>query len=215
MRIVIINSDLDHPINPFLNFFIEDLGVEHDINLVRSQGEVTNGDALFLVSCVEKVSSAVLQRFNKTFVLHASNLPFGKGWSPHIWQILEGKEEITLSMIEASEEIDAGDIWAQRKLQIPRDAVWSEINTIIFSAEVSLMKYAINNFNSLRTNKASTHIKPSFYRKRTPNDSEIDVNLPLAEQFNLLRVCDPNRFPAFFKMHGYKYKLNIEKITDG
>jgi len=33
-------------------------------------------------------------------------------------------------------------------------------------------------------------------------------------QFNKIRICDPNRYPAFFVLHGKKYKLMLEKIDD-
>lgn len=214
MRIVIINSDANHPINPFLDILIDDLRIEHDVQLVRSQLEISEGNVLFLVSCVEKISPDILQIFDNTFVLHASDLPMGRGWSPHIWQILEGKEEITISMLEASEEIDAGAIWEKRKIHIPKDALWDEINQLLFFAEIDLIRYAIDNFKFLKVTKNNAHIEPTYYRKRTPVDSEIDITRPLNEQFDLLRVCDPNRYPPYFKIHGMKYKVIVEKIKD-
>ena len=214
MQIVIINSDANHPINPFLEILIDDLRIEHDVQLVRSQLEISEGNVLFLVSCVEKISPDILRIFDKTFVLHASDLPMGRGWSPHIWQILEGKEEITISMLEASEEIDAGAIWEKRKIHIPKDALWDEINQLLFSAEIDLIRYAIDNFKFLNVTKNNAHIEPSYYRKRTPVDSEIDITRPLNEQFDLLRVCDPVRYPPYFKIHGMKYKVIVEKMKD-
>ena len=34
--------------------------------------------------------------------------------------------------------------------------------------------------------------------KRTPADSEIDPGKSILEQFNLLRIVDSERYPAFF-----------------
>ena len=51
----------------------------------------------------------------------------------------------------------------------------------------------------------------SYYAKRTPLHSRIDVNKTLAEQFDLIRVCDPKRYPAFFEYLGTKYILKLEK----
>lgn len=42
----------------------------------------------------------------------------------------------------------------------------------------------------------------SFYRKRTPKDSELDINKTIDEQFNLLRVVDNEKYPAFFTRMG-------------
>ena len=51
----------------------------------------------------------------------------------------------------------------------------------------------------------------SFYPRRTPKDSELDVNRTIAEQFNLLRVVDNERYPAFFKVNGKNYIIRIFK----
>lgn len=51
----------------------------------------------------------------------------------------------------------------------------------------------------------------TFYPRRTAKDSELNNHLPLIEQFNLLRVCDNERYPAFFIVEGIKYYLKIEK----
>ena len=50
-----------------------------------------------------------------------------------------------------------------------------------------------------------------MYRKRTPNDSELDINQSIKTQFNLLRVSDNKNYPTFFKMYGKKYILKISK----
>ena len=53
----------------------------------------------------------------------------------------------------------------------------------------------------------------TFYSRRRPEDSEIDVEKPLSEQFNLLRVVDNEKYPAFFRFRGCKYTLKIEKAS--
>ena len=40
--------------------------------------------------------------------------------------------------------------------------------------------------------------KSEFYSKRTPKDSELDINKSIKDQFNLLRICNNEQFPAFF-----------------
>lgn len=37
-----------------------------------------------------------------------------------------------------------------------------------------------------------------------------EPNKSIAEQFNLIRVCDPNRFPAFFEYLGREFNLEIK-----
>ena len=51
----------------------------------------------------------------------------------------------------------------------------------------------------------------SFYPKRTAKDSELDVTKSIAEQFNLLRVVDNERYPAFFRYNNNTYIIKIKK----
>jgi hypothetical protein len=49
----------------------------------------------------------------------------------------------------------------------------------------------------------------SHYIRRRPDDSKLDPNRSLAEQFNLLRVVDNQRYPAFAEIEGRCYDLLI------
>ena len=84
-------------------------------------------DILFILGCHEIVDIKVLSRNKYNLVIHESNLPRGKGWAPLFWQIIEGKNEITFSMIEATAEIDAGPIYMQKKLYLTGFELNSEI----------------------------------------------------------------------------------------
>ena len=51
--------------------------------------------------------------------------------------------------------------------------------------------------------------KSSFYPKRSPKDSKLDTKKTIEEQFNLLRVCDNDRYPAYFIFKDKKYLIKI------
>ena len=101
MKITILNSTADHPVNTWLIKWIEKYQNYHQISLVRSKHELIGGDILFLISCSELIDKQDREKFKKTLVIHASDLPKGRGWSPHIWEIIHGADEITLSLLEA------------------------------------------------------------------------------------------------------------------
>lgn len=184
----------------------------HSISIIRSPKQVTNGDLLFLVSCNELVDRAVTGRFKHAMVLHASDLPKGRGWSPHIWELLNGAEHITLSLLDAAAAIDCGDIYNKVTIDIPRTALWDEVNKLLFTAEIQLIEFAIKNFENLKKRLQNSDIEASYYPKRNPKDSEIDPDKSISEQFDLIRVCDPNRFPAHFSLRGEAYKIILEKL---
>ena len=49
----------------------------------------------------------------------------------------------------------------------------------------------------------------SFYKKRRPDNSELDITKSIKDQFNLLRICDNENYPAFFFHKNKKYILKI------
>lgn len=67
----------------------------------------------------------------------------------------------------------------------------------------------VNNYQDHKTTKKQSG-KDSFYPKRTPQDSALNINKSIKEQFNLLRTVDNNDYPAFFELGGNKYILKIE-----
>ncbi len=212
MKIEILNTDPNHPINPYLKRLQSNLEKNHSISILRSVQKVTTGDLLFLVSCSQIVDSDVLKNFEHAMVLHASDLPLGRGWSPHIWEIIDGAEQINVSLLDAVAEVDCGDIYRKIKIDIPRSALWDEINDLLFAAEIQLIEFAIENFDNLQKYAQNPDVEATYYPKRKPKDSEIDPNKPISEQFDLIRVCDPNRFPALFHHRGETYRLTLEKL---
>ena len=57
-----------------------------------------------------------------------------------------------------------------------------------------------------------SNIESSNYTRRTPEDSKLDINKSIADQFDLLRIVDKKRYPCFIEHRGHKYKITMEKI---
>lgn len=214
MKITTLCSSEEHPVNQWLKGWISKNQKTHQIDLIRKKSGLTDGDILFLISCSEIISKDDRKAYKKVLVIHASDLPSGRGWSPHIWQIIEGNEDIVLTLLEAEDDVDSGDIWHQVNITIPKYALYDEINSALFDAELTLMDYAVENFYNVQPCSQSQNSESTYYRKRLPSDSEIDPLLSISEQFNLIRVCDPERYPAFFKLQGKKYKIILEKMEN-
>ena len=69
---------------------------------------------VFILSYYKILSSDFLQQHKHNLVIHASNLPKGKGWSPLFWQFLEGSNEIVFSLFGTDTRVDSGDIYLQK-----------------------------------------------------------------------------------------------------
>ena len=212
MNISILTTHIKHPVNAYLENWAKK-NQNHQINIVHSKEELDSGDILFLISCSEIISKLQRDRFEKTLVVHASDLPHGRGWSPHVWEIINGATNITLSLLEAADKVDTGDIWKKISVPIPKTALCDEINELIFDSELRLMDFAIENYNTIESKK-QTNIDSTYWPKRSPKDSEIDINQTISEQFDLIRVCDPQRFPAYFYKDGVRFNIKIEKNNE-
>ncbi len=210
MRVSILCSDSQHPIAASLDDWMARHKLEHQVELSRAKAQLSGGDILFLISCHELIQSDVRSLYGATLVIHASDLPLGRGWSPHIWQVLEKKSNIKVTLLEAADAVDSGDIWSQDDFELDGHETFDEINSKLFAAEIRLMDFAVENFGKVSPRRQDGR-SPTVYRKRTPMDSRIDPTLSLAEQFDLLRVADPSRFPAFFDLRGHRYFIQITK----
>lgn len=186
----------------------------HEIVLVQRKSQLEGGQILFLISCSEIVKKEDRDKYGATLVLHASDLPKGRGWSPHIWELVNGADYITLSLLEAEDKVDSGRIWAKQRIDVPRHALWDEINELLFTAEVELIELAVTNFGRLSPHIQADAKGQTYYPKRTPEASRLEPSKTIAEQFNQMRVCDPDRFPAFFDYLGHRYILKLEKANE-
>jgi methionyl-tRNA formyltransferase len=211
MKISIVCSSPTHPVMPFLEAWkTRQNNQGHQVALVNSLNQLDNGDILFLVSCSEILGTTTRNKFRHCLVLHASNLPAGRGWSPYIWQVLEGADVITVCLIEAANPVDSGAIWLKRQFRLSGHELLPEIHEHLFAAELALMEEAMAHTDVI-TPVAQDQAAATYYRKRTPEDSRLDPHKTLAEQFDLLRVVDSDRFPAFFEYKGKRFLVRIEK----
>lgn len=213
MKITILCSSSSHPVYPSLVRWRELQAGCHQVTLVETAAQAEalgRGDILFLISCHEVVTSSLRALYRTSLVIHASDLPRGRGWSPLVWQILEGRNDIPVTLLEAADSVDGGPIWHQVWLHFQGHELVDEIQAALFDAELSLMDYAVANLDAVRPRPQVG--EPSYYRRRLPEDSRLDPARTLAEQFNLLRVADPGRYPAFFDHLGHRYVLRISKI---
>ncbi len=213
-KITIIISSDDHPVNSAISDWANRQPKHQVIDIVRSAEEAFGGDLVFLISCTDLVSMEVLQKYSHALVIHASDLPLGRGWSPHIWDILNGKENVVVSLLEAAEKVDSGDIWKKNSYKIPRYFLYDDIIKVINQAHLDLMDFAIANFNNIEPKQQSEEIEPTYCAKRSPKDSEISPFKSIEEQFDRLRVCDKNKFPSYFYLYGKKFKIFIEREDD-
>lgn len=211
MQLSILSSDPAHPVAAWLRRWQGEMERRgHSVVLCFAPSELPGGDILFLVSCAHLVREADRQKYGAVLVLHASDLPRGRGWSPHIWSIVNGASEVTLCLLEAASKVDTGDVWLRTTFALEGHELLPEINAKLFAAETELMTRAVEARDTIAPAPQAGEPGP-YMPKRSAADSRLDPNRSIAEQFDLLRVVDNERYPAFMDFRGARYVLRIEK----
>ena len=175
--------------------------------LIHEHQQVESGDILCLLSCEKIFKNLDLNKHN--LVVHESALTLGKGWSPLTWQVLEGLNNIPITLFEAADTVDSGVIYAQHDIVLEGHELLPEIKHLQGLSTCKLILDFLEKYPDIGGEEQSGD--STYYPRRTANDSELNMDLSIGEQFNLLRICDNDRYPAFFTKNGIKYKIKIEK----
>jgi len=211
MKITILCESTDHPIYSKLENWSRQNSSEYEVNLLTDPEEIQGGDILFLISVLKIIRRQIRDKFRKSLVIHGSDLPKGKGWSPVVRQVLQGSSKITISLLEAADKVDTGPIWKKLTFQIEDHELYDEINEKIFKTELELMDFAVKNIDKINPQQQPTD-GSTYFERLKPEDNEIDPNKSISEQFDVIRIADPNRFPVFFNLRGHRYKLFLRKF---
>jgi len=166
-----------------------------------------------MLSCGRLLSTEELARHRHNLVVHESDLPLGQGWSPMTWQILEGASSIPITLFEAVADLDAGPIHLQTLIHLNGTELVNEWRQLQAEATINLCLQWLDNYQDLINSAYPQTGEATYYRRRRPADSQLDPERSLAEQFDLLRVVDNDRYPAFFEWRGRRYGLLIQPVA--
>jgi methionyl-tRNA formyltransferase len=204
LKVEVLCSDPRNHIWPKLALW----AAERGFSLLERKEQLQGGELLLLVSCTEVIPPEIRGLYESCLVIHESALPKGRGWSPFAWQVLEGRSEIVVSLLDAADPIDSGAILAQRVVRLYGHELSDELNSTRDAVRIELCEWAVENH---RTAERMEQVgEPTFYARRRPADSRIDPERSIAEQFDLLRICEA-RFPAFFELRGHRYEIELRK----
>lgn len=172
--------------------------------------EIFDQDIVFILGYTKILDKDFITKNKLNLVIHESDLPQGKGFAPVQWQILENKNEISICLIEAIEDVDSGDIVFKSSFTLDGYELYDEIRLKQAAGTFDTV------FNFLIVYPNFTRIKQSgkttFYPKRGRKDGKINIEKSLREQFNLLRIGNNEEWPSFFCIDGHEYVLKIFKL---
>ena len=166
-------------------------------------------DVLFIINHTKIIHQNTLKQNKLNLLIHESDLPKGKGFAPVQWQILNNKSKIPVKLIEATKKVDSGDIFGETNFIVKKTHLNDDIREQQANASIKLISDFLDQYPKIKRKKQKG--KESFYLRRTKKDSELNLNKTLLDNFNLMRICDNEKYPAFFKYKNEFFYIKIYK----
>lgn len=163
------------------------------------------------------IGERVLEIPDRGFLgLHSSHLPEGRGGAPVNWSIINGANEVWISLFYYTPGVDAGDVLAQSSVPVEaRDDV-----ATVFEA---LATEACHLVSSVRSDlevddvdsESQSHEDATYRPRRQPQDGLIDWNRDPSKQYDWIRAqTDP--YPGAYTFNdGEKLTVWRGKAVEG
>jgi len=146
-------------------------------------------------------------------VFHSSDLPEGKGWAPIYYSIVDNKEYYVISGVLINEEIDAGNIIVKACFRIKGNYTAEVIRKWDDEISIILIGKILLHFDGLNFQGVEQRERGTYFKKRIPEDNEVDINSQLSAVINHIRACERTH-PAYFYFNQTKYIINIRPETE-
>ena len=170
---------------------------------------IKNFDVLFIINYTKIINQNILKLSKLNLLIHESNLPKGKGFAPVQWQILNNKSKIPVKLIEATQKVDSGDIYGETNFTVKKTYLNDEIREQQANASIKLISNFLKKYPKIKKKKQKG--EETFYLRRTKKDSELNPNKTILDNFNLMRICDNKKYPAFFRYKNEFFYIKIYK----
>ena len=105
--------------------------------------------------------------------------------------------------------MDSGKIILKKKFTIKPYDLYDEIRKKQSQSNIDIIKDFLKIYPKIKFKKQIG--KPSYFRRRTTKDSELNINKSIKSQFNLMRINDNKEWPSYFYINGKKFIIKIFK----
>lgn len=196
-------------IRSFATEYLKSINLDPGLKILNNPNKTKDFKICFVLGYTKILSKEEIHESCKYFVIHESSLPKGRGFAPLFWQVIEGKNDIEVCLIELDFPVDTGRIALKENIKLDGSELYEELRSKQAKATFYLIDKYLNSSSSI--NYEIQTGKDSNYRKRNKSDSKLDINKSIASQFNLLRTCNNEDWPAYFEIDNKKYFLKIFK----
>jgi methionyl-tRNA formyltransferase len=145
--------------------------------------------------------------------IHFSLLPKYRGSSPLVWAIINGERETGASLFSLTTDMDAGDIWAQRRVSV---APGEYVDSVLSRLEEAAVAMLLATYPSILSGEARAtpqdHSSATYCAARTPDDGNIDWRWSAARIVNFVRA-QSRPYPGAFTYVGNE-KVVVWRASD-
>ena len=173
---------------------------------------IKNYDIVFVLGYTRILSPIFLKKNKLNLVVHASNLPRGKGFSPIQWQILKNKKRISFCLFKAEKKLDSGEIYEKHSLLFKGTELYDRIRYMQAKATIQIISSFLKKYPKLVSRKQKG--QSTFYRRRTYKDSKLNINKSIKKLFNQMRIANNQDWPAYFIYRKKKYIIKIFEANE-
>lgn len=193
----------------FKYFIREKLDLKFKCEYSFNYERISRFDLVFVLGYMKILGKDFLRSNKLVLLVHASDLPYGKGFAPLQWQILDKKNKIPIVLLEMDKKVDSGSIFLKDQIILKGNELNDEIREKQAEATFKLIKRFLKKYPKIKSYKQKG--KETFFRKRNSFDHKLDIKKSIIEQFNILRISDNEKYPAYFEFKNKKYILKIFK----
>ena len=138
-----------------------------------------------------RIPSEIYEKF-ECIVFHMTDLPFGRGGSPLQNMIVRGIKQTQLTALRCVAELDAGPIYLKRTLSLfgTAEEILLRANKLIEEMIVDIISH-----KPVAENQVG---EPSYFRRRTPEESNIAQLGELEKVFDYIQMLDGEGYPSAF-----------------
>ncbi len=156
------------------------------------------------------IPAEVFSRAHTALNFHPTLLPKYRGRYLHPILINNDKETgVSAHLID--ENYDTGPIVKQIKYPVETFDTIKSLSRKNIAAEIKLVLQVLEEAyaGKLKTQAQDENSSSSYFKQRTPEDSEINPEKSLKDLFYEIRCCDPDLYPAYFIVDGQKVYIKI------
>lgn len=148
--------------------------------------------------------------------VHPAILPEYRGYHPVPHVIINEEKEHGITAHLLTKDVDDGEIISQFKFDINEFSTLKSLQNIVNNHMYKFLDDLLldieNDDYSLSDNSSSK--SKIVAKRRTPQDSEVDIDASLYEVFKRVKASDKDRFPAFFKINGEKVFIEMYRSKE-